>query len=88
MQIFVNVGGGRVISLDAEAHSTINDLKVMVERREGIPASQQSFIFSAKKMEGNRTVGDYRLDRLFRPLYMVRQPPVKARLPMGAWGGA
>mmetsp|Transcript_100344 Transcript_100344/g.321766 ORF Transcript_100344/g.321766 Transcript_100344/m.321766 type:complete len:89 (-) Transcript_100344:296-562(-) len=88
MQIFVNMGAGRVISVDVETHHTINDLKAMLSKREGIPANQQSLIFSAKKMDGDRTIGDYQLDRIFRPLYLVRQAPAKVLLHMGAVGGA
>mmetsp|Transcript_98730 Transcript_98730/g.302059 ORF Transcript_98730/g.302059 Transcript_98730/m.302059 type:complete len:89 (-) Transcript_98730:217-483(-) len=88
MQIFVNMGAGRMIALDVEARSTINDVKAMIQMREGIPASEQRLIFAAKTLEGCRTISDCSIDRNFRPLYLVRQSPPMALIPFGSWGGA
>uniref|UniRef100_A0A0A9B8D8 Ubiquitin-like domain-containing protein n=1 Tax=Arundo donax TaxID=35708 RepID=A0A0A9B8D8_ARUDO len=41
LRVFVNVGGGRTINLDAKCWYTVADVKLMIEILEGLPASTQ-----------------------------------------------
>jgi len=59
MQIFVKMPTGKTITLEVEPCNSIEDLKSFIEGKEGIPPSRQCLIFAGKKLENDRTVGDY-----------------------------
>eukprot|EP00300_Choanocystis_sp_HF-7_P005877 c14333_g1_i1.p1 GENE.c14333_g1_i1~~c14333_g1_i1.p1 ORF type:complete len:144 (+),score=29.98 c14333_g1_i1:2-433(+) len=51
MQIFVRNIVGKTIALDVDADGTVDDLKLEIEAREGIPAEYQRIVFSGKQLE-------------------------------------
>eukprot|EP00418_Pyrodinium_bahamense_P015067 CAMPEP_0179104970 /NCGR_PEP_ID=MMETSP0796-20121207/48727_1 /TAXON_ID=73915 /ORGANISM="Pyrodinium bahamense, Strain pbaha01" /LENGTH=165 /DNA_ID=CAMNT_0020802943 /DNA_START=88 /DNA_END=585 /DNA_ORIENTATION=- len=87
MQVFVKVPSGRTLTLEVEESSMIGHVKAMIEKLEGIPAGQQRLIFAAKELDDARTVSDYDLHSLLRPLYLVKRQGQAVR-PVAFRGGA
>ncbi|PKM55661.1 MAG: hypothetical protein CVV00_03030 [Firmicutes bacterium HGW-Firmicutes-5] len=63
MQIFVRTLTGKNITLDVEPTDTIVNLKGKIEDMEAIPTNQQRLLFSGVKLEDNRTLADYNIQK-------------------------
>jgi len=59
MQIFVKTLSGKTITLDINRSDTINDVRVKIQGREGIPPDQQLLVFAGKQLEDGRTIANY-----------------------------
>ncbi|KAF8860739.1 hypothetical protein BDZ45DRAFT_588036 [Acephala macrosclerotiorum] len=63
MEIFVRTLSGKTITIDAEAHMYVRDVKKMIERKEGIPADIMRLIYAGKQLDDERTLSSYDISK-------------------------
>lgn len=63
MQIFVKTQTGKTIALEVEANDTIENTKVKIQEKEGIPVENQKLIFAGKVLENDKTLNDYNIQK-------------------------
>ncbi|CAK0813875.1 unnamed protein product [Prorocentrum cordatum] len=51
--------GKKPISLDTQAESTIDPLKLLIQDREGVPPDEQRLIYAGRQMEPGRKLNEY-----------------------------
>lgn len=73
MDILVeNLVGGEDIHLDCSGDNKIDDLKIMIQDRIGIPPDQQRLICFGKQLQDGRTLKDYEIQAGSRLTLVLR----------------
>ena len=76
MQIFYKTLDGKTRTLDVESSDTVEHVKTMIQRKEGIPAEKLGLIYSSKNLQGGNTLNDYDIQKE-STLHLTLRPPNK-----------
>ena len=62
-EIYVKTLTGKKFAINVNCFDTIENLKEKIQKKEGIPYSQQRLIFEGKQLEDDKTIGEYNIQK-------------------------
>ena len=72
MQIYVKTFTGKTITLQVEPRDTIENVKLMIENKEGILPYHQRLVFHGEQLKDRLTLSDYKIQEESRLLLALR----------------
>ena len=63
MLIFVKTHTGKTITLWVRTIDTVENVKVLIQNKEGIPPDQQCLSFAGRQLKGAQTLADYNVQK-------------------------
>ena len=70
MQIFIKAFTGKSMLLNVEPTDHIEDIKTMIQDKEGIPRDQLRLIYGGKQLEDRNTLQDYSI-QIYSTLHLI-----------------
>lgn len=83
LKIYIQISKEKKIELDASYDDTFKDIKLLIEKKEGIPFNSQVLIYKDKELENNKSIDYYNIKYDTTILLVLRSDKVSIKTSKG-----